>query len=128
MCVRLVTMFPSPVLLLGASSTSGALAPAPCLGCGLSCYLLTALAGTHFQRIGDMVGPRSGGASPISPGKPGYPLASQVSFDSFPFPAPTGISSRRTRLHYKSSYSKKDCLKKKKKDSCSLEKNFGCTG
>lgn len=64
---------------------------------------------------------------PMYPGKLGSPWASRVSFDSFPFPAPTGISSRRTRLHYKSSYSKKDCLKKYK-DSCYLEKNFGCTG
>lgn len=51
---------------------------------------------------------------PMSPSKLGSPWVSQVSFDSFPFPAPTGVSSRRTRLHYKSSYSKKDCLKNKR--------------
>lgn len=45
----------------------------------------------------------------------------------YPFPVPTGLSCRRTRLHYKSSHSKKDCLKKKK-ESYYLEKNFGCPG
>ena len=40
-------------------------------------------------------------------------MANQISIDTFYFAAPTGISSRRTRLHYKSSYSKKDCLKKR---------------
>ena len=41
-------------------------------------------------------------------------MANQVSIDTFSFAAPTGISSRRSRLHYKSSYSKKDCLKKER--------------
>lgn len=64
-----------------------------------------------FFRICDMVR----GRGPVSLQEARSPLASQVSIDTFSFVAPTGISSRRTRLHYKSSYSKKDCLKKRER-------------
>lgn len=58
------------------------------------------------------MGARSGSAWSYLPWQARLPLDQPGSIDPFPFPAPTGISSRRTRLHYKSSYSKKDCLKK----------------